>query len=193
MASAEANARLAGVQVAVVQENSDSKMEYLQQAWRFGAENWAYLTGAATALACLATFIKSIWEYKKENSLKRFEKYQAITREWNQNAETQEIIRLLDEKQESLRDYDVKTKQDFIDRYEDVAVMYESGLMRRSIAFYMFGYYAIRCNDSEEFWTGLETNSAYHSLFRRFAKEMKQIDRDIARKRDDLGKWKFKF
>src|SRR4029079_18084310 len=105
----------------------------------------------------------------------------------------QEIVRLLDEDPELLTNYDVKKKEDFIDRYEDVAVMYESGLMRRSITFYMFGYYAIRCYESKHFRAGIDLNSPYYTLFRRFAKEMKQIEGDVAQNRDNPEKWKFNF
>jgi hypothetical protein len=155
--------------------------------------NLAVLTGIAAAIAFLLPFSKSIFEYTRENSLKRFEKYQEMTREWNRDAEIQEVFRLLEENPAALRTYDAKKKRDFIEHYEDVAVMYESGLMRRSIAFYMFGYYAIRCFESEDFREGIELESPYYALFRRFAKEMSQIEQDVERGRDDPEKWKFKF
>jgi hypothetical protein len=168
-------------------------MHYFHETLDFVKQYGTMLTGAAAALAFLLPFVKSIYEYSKENSLKRFEKYQAITRQWNENADTQEIVRLLDEDPELLTNYDVKKKEDFIDRYEDVAVMYESGLMRRSITFYMFGYYAIRCYESKHFRAGIDLNSPYYTLFRRFAKEMKQIEGDVAQNRDNPEKWKFNF
>jgi hypothetical protein len=156
--------------------------------------NWAVLTGIAAAITFLLTFFKSIFEYTRENSLKRFEKYQEMTREWNDDDDIQEICRLLEEENSSaLRTYDAKKKRDFVEHYEDVAVMYESGLMRRSIAFYMFGYYAIRCFESEDFRVGIEMESSYYALFRRFAKEMAQIEQDVKSGRDDPEKWKFKF
>jgi hypothetical protein len=43
------------------------------------------------------------------------------------------------------------------------------GIIRREVAHYMFGYYAIRCWDSDASWHGVNRNSPYWSLFKNFA------------------------
>ena len=84
-------------------------------------------------------------------------------------------------------------KQNFISCYEDIAVMYESALLSERMAFYMFGYYAIRSYQSEEFWKGLDKNDVYYTLFRQFSAQMEAIENRINEGFDDPRRWQFKF
>jgi hypothetical protein len=54
-------------------------MHYVHEMLNFVKDYGPVLTGATAALAFLLPFVRSIYEYSKENSLKRFEKYQVIT------------------------------------------------------------------------------------------------------------------
>jgi hypothetical protein len=56
--------------------------------------------------------------------------------------------------------------------------------MSEEIAFYMFGYYAIKCWKSDNFWridedSVIERNSIYWSRFRNFAEQMEQMERRL--------------
>jgi hypothetical protein len=88
---------------------------------------------------------------------------------------------------------DPDTKQNFIHCYEDIAVMYESGLLSERMAFYMFGYYAIRSYESKDFWRGLDRSDVYYTLFCRFAARMQEIEKRIKDKLDNPHEWKFSF
>ncbi|HEY6432118.1 MAG TPA: hypothetical protein VIZ17_09045 [Acetobacteraceae bacterium] len=50
---------------------------------------------------------------------------------------------------------------------------------RQNVAYYMGGYYAIRCMNSKYFWMGHapDRNSIYWHLFADFAKKMAAIER----------------
>jgi hypothetical protein len=54
--------------------------------------------------------------------------------------------------------------------------MYNSKILKTGIAHYMFGYYAIRCVDSKNFWSGINKESGYWALFISFASEMKKME-----------------
>jgi hypothetical protein len=147
-----------------------------------------------SAVVAVCVFAKSIYEYTLQNKLKRFEKYQDIAGQWDENKDLQKIRQLLEfEDKEKLAKAAANTKENFIHCYEDIAVMYESGLLSERMAFYMFGYYAIRSYQSKEFWNGLDKSDVYFTLFCRFAARMEVIEKRIRDKLDDPQRWKFKF
>lgn len=147
-----------------------------------------------SAVVAVCVFAKSIYEYTLQNKLKRFEKYQDIAGQWDENKDLQAVKLLLDlEDENALAKADPDMKQNFIHGYEDIAVMCESGLLSEKMAFYMFGNYAIRSNQSKGFWKGLDENAYYYTLFHRFAVRMAAIEKRIVDKLDDPKNWKFKF
>lgn len=159
----------------------------------------AGITAIVAAVTLLVTVIRTFIEYTKQNSLKRFEKYSELNAAWGNDKNIQMIIKLLDEDpKRKLRTLSFSKKRAFVDFYEGIAVMRYSGLMKKRIAYYMFGYYTIRCSESEYFWSSLEKEEKerdrhYWSLFRRFASEMKHIEEDIMAGRENPDKWKFYF
>ena len=54
--------------------------------------------------------------------------------------------------------------------------MLNSKLINSDVAHYMFGYYAVRCINSNHFWQGMEKESPYWALFQHFAKCMKEFE-----------------
>jgi hypothetical protein len=82
------------------------------------------------------------------------------------------------------------TKRDFLGFFEDIALMNNSGLINDQVIHYMFGYYAIRCYQSQNFWTEVNKDSPYWKLFSKFAEKMENIEQqtmDTA----DVSKFKF--
>ena len=57
--------------------------------------------------------------------------------------------------------------------------MHNSGLLRTSVAHYMFGYYAIRCYQSKNFWNDVNRDSYYWAIFVNFARKMEAIEKTI--------------
>ena len=45
------------------------------------------------------------------------------------------------------------------------------GLLRPELAFYMFGFEALRCWKNERFWAGLDRDDKWWGVFRAFASE----------------------
>jgi len=52
--------------------------------------------------------------------------------------------------------------------------MRNSGLIGNDLALYMFGYYAIMCKNSENYWYGLNKEQILWSLFFDFASDMER-------------------
>ena len=59
---------------------------------------------------------------------------------------------------------------------EEVALMVNSGLIRKEVAHYMFGYYVLLTDRCENFWDGLDRDSQYWSVFRQLAAQMKSLN-----------------
>ena len=52
-----------------------------------------------------------------------------------------------------------------------------SGLIKKEVVHYMFGYYVTCCWKSDNFWCeSVSRDSAYWCLFRRFAEQMNEIE-----------------
>jgi hypothetical protein len=144
-------------------------------------QNAAGISAIVASLSFLVgavTLIKTRAEYIQQNSMKRFEKFQEMRKRFKEDDTLTEICFLLEEDSDKLRD-DVHFKQklDFLGFFEEVALMHNSGLLRTSIAHYMFGYYAIRCYQSEKFWSNVNRGSHYWALFGSFARKMEEREK----------------
>jgi len=59
--------------------------------------------------------------------------------------------------------------------FEEFALLKNSGLINDEVALYMFGYFAIKCIDSQNFWFDLNKKQPLWGAFMDFAKEMKAM------------------
>ena len=147
-----------------------------------------------TFLAAVGTLVKSVAEYSKQNSLRRFEKYMDLSNGWLADRNIQEIVELLESgEKQRIRKISIRRKEEFAAFFEEIAMMVDSKLLKKKIAYYMFGYYTILCDESGEFWSGLGKNEHYWSLFNRFAADMKSIRAKIRLREQNPYTWKFKF
>ena len=146
-----------------------------------GIESMALLDGfltyapALSAIAAALAFIKGVIEYRKQNSLKRFEEFMEM-RAIFRSPEIYNISLLIEKDDTELKKLPLKDRYAYLGFYEQVAIMLNSGILRRDIAHYMFGYFAVRCLESKNFWSGINRSSGYWSLFVWFASEMKKIE-----------------
>ena len=70
-------------------------------------------------------------------------------------------------------------KRKFLGFYEEIAIMVNSKLIKEELAFYMFGYYAIRCCELDVFKTYINDEKEYWSVFSEFATKMKKYQDNI--------------
>jgi len=134
----------------------------------------AIIAALAFAIAT-GTLLKGVIEYRNQNALKRFEKFSELEERLLKD-DIYHICFLLETNNPELRNIERKERQKFLGFYESIAIMYNSKILRPDIAHYMFGYYAIRCNESEHFWHDMDKDSGYWDLFRTFALEMRKRD-----------------
>ena len=98
------------------------------------------MTGGLSLIVAIGTLVKALAEFRLQNSLKRFEKYQAMNETYSTSITLTSMRDALRAGGEPLEKYDVIEKYKFMAFYEDIAMMCQSGLMRMEVAAYLFGY-----------------------------------------------------
>jgi hypothetical protein len=86
---------------------------------------------------------------------------------------------LLDTGSPALEETNHTAKHNLLGFFEELAISVNSKVMSGEVAFYLFGYYAIRCWRSKNFWKGekmLNKDSIYWALFRSFALRMESME-----------------
>jgi hypothetical protein len=133
----------------------------------------------------LFVFIKGILEYKQQGSQKRAEQFLQMRKRLKENDTFKHIAELLEKDDTELTNVPFKDKRDFLGLFEEVAIMMNSKLIKKEVAHYMFGYYAIKCWDSKNFWNTANRDSIYWKLFKNFVIEMKDVEINFQFKNDN--------
>ena len=109
-----------------------------------------------------------------------------MRRRFLETPQYREILDLLAADDPKLKEVSIQEKRNFVGFLEEVALMVNSRLIRKEVAHYMFGYYVLLCSQSDYFWEGLDRNSVYWSLFRRFSAEMQALGKRGAEPPNEL-------
>ena len=131
------------------------------------------LSGVVATIG-LAVLIKAILEYKRSTGTKRLELFLTMRTRLREDEEFKKICQLLETDDKKLREIPLIQKDRFTGFFEELAIMRNSGLMNDDVTLYMFGYFAIRCNHSDNYWHGLNRNQELWSLFFSFAEDMER-------------------
>jgi hypothetical protein len=134
----------------------------------------ATIIGAGIALL---TLIKVIIEYSQQGAQKRIELYLSVRRKFDDNATFAEMRRLLDKGDAKIAEFSFKDRSDYASYFEEIALLKNSGVIKRDVAFYMFSWEAIQCWKSGGFWQGFDKSDRYWGLLRLFVEEMESMGR----------------
>lgn len=143
------------------------------------------------------TFVKALIEYSQQGRQKRAEHFFALRHRLKETPEFAEIAALLDTAgaadkgladaaEAELAAMPFQVKRDYLGLFEEVALAVNSGLVKRQVAHYMFGYYAILCWESQAFWSNVNKFSEYWKLYEDFYWQMKEQQRSFAFDRADF-------
>jgi hypothetical protein len=141
--------------------------------------DWKDIATIAGVIVALGVFIKGVYEYVKQGSQKRAEQFIELRKRLKDNDEFANILELLEKNSDELRNIPLKEKYEYLGFFEEIALMVNSGLISPEIAHYMFSYYAIRCWKSDLFWSGINRDSLYWIVFRKFVEQMQSIEGDF--------------
>jgi hypothetical protein len=112
-------------------------------------------TGGLSLVVAAGTLVKTVGEFRLQNRLKRFEKYQEMNKFYTGDPTLTTLRDALRTGGEVLATHDVIEKYKFMAFYEDIAMMRQSGLMRMEVAAYLFGYDAREASSHPEFVANL--------------------------------------
>jgi hypothetical protein len=154
------------------------------------------MAGAIGAIVALATLIKALIEYTQQGRQKRAEHFFELRRRLKESDDFARLAQLVDEThaeeslasqaRQELKELSFRVKRDYLGLFEEVAIAMNSGLIKPPVAHYMFGYYALLCWESKEFWTGVNRLSPYWALFADFCEQMKAEQDRFVFQRDDF-------
>ena len=112
-------------------------------------------------IAALTTFLTGVIEYARQANLRRGEAFIAMRRRFLEDPVFREILNLLDADDPRLAGLPLQDRRNFIAYLEEVAIMCESGMIRREIAHYMYGRYVALADASAHLWRGLDKGDRY--------------------------------
>ena len=138
------------------------------------------------SLVALVTLFFGVKEYSRQGATKRAEHFLAMRRRLKENENFKRIARLLETNAIGLRKIPFEDKRDYLGLFEEVALSMNSGLIHKQVAHYMFGYYAIQCWKSENFWDNINRESIYWRVFRDFVEQMKEVERSFTYHRQNF-------
>jgi len=127
----------------------------------------ASITGAGVVIALI--------EYRRQGAARRAEQFLQMRSRLRGNEKFVAICQMLDTDDEALREIPLIDKDNFIGFFEELTLLWNSGVFSDQVVYYMFGYFAIKCWDSKNFWAGLNRKSIGWSHFRDMAERLKEI------------------
>lgn len=127
----------------------------------------------AGLLVALWGLFRGIREYSLQGTQKRAEVFLKKQSEYFGNKSFNEMRYLLEQDAVELRDVNFEEKRAYLTFFEEIAILRNSRLINNDVACYMFGYYAVQCAESKNFWSNLTKDIAFWGVFLGFAGEMK--------------------
>jgi molybdopterin synthase sulfur carrier subunit len=147
--------------------------------------------------AALATSIRAYREYVQQGDQRRTELFFSLRARLKEDdlAWIAELIDLategkpeeIAEAEQELSDVSLRHKRDYVGLFEEVATFMGTGQIKREDAHYMFGYYALLCDECLAFWNNINYDSIYWKRFHDFCAEMRKMRNTLATSVEDPG------
>ncbi|MGD0581501.1 MAG: hypothetical protein ABR974_00995 [Bacteroidales bacterium] len=138
------------------------------------------IIASIVAVVTVGAFIKAVCEYRLQGRQKREEFFNKLNETFN-GLEFKIITSMLEYDDDELKNITEVDKYDFLGFYEQIAIAVNSKLIKKNIAHYFFGYFAIKCWNSKNFWhvnnkNEIDKNDYYWVIFNKFVYEMRKIE-----------------
>jgi len=130
----------------------------------------------------MVSAITVVLEFKTQGTQKRAEFFSRKLDELWKNDLYKHIWLCLDtHNEEEIRHIPREDKLSYLVIFDEIALMMNSGLIKKDVAYYMFGYFAITCWENDAFWEdpGIDRRRVYWSVLKNFVADMKVVDQDF--------------
>lgn len=112
-------------------------------------------------------------QYGRQRHAERANQFIEMRRRFLENPGFRELLTLIAKGSEEVKDKPSQDRRNLVGFLEEVALLMNSGLIKKDVVHYMFGQAAIAIDSCEPFWEGLDKDSEYWTVFRGFVKEMR--------------------
>lgn len=137
------------------------------------------IIGGTGVLVATIILSKAFLEYRLQGIGKRAEIFLQLRSRLRQDPSFARICDLLETDSEKLRKIPLVERDRLVGFFEELALLRNSGFLGDHVTLYMFGHFAIRCHESENFWFDLNRTQPLWSAFDDFAREMKGAQKDF--------------
>ena len=138
------------------------------------AKDVATIAGVIIAVIAL---LKGYLEYRRNAVLGRVQHFSNLKQEFKENATIAKITELLETDDPQLAKIPPREKWRFLCFFEEVTILLRAKLISDELVYYMFGYYATRCDRSQSFWNeSFPKDESYWLLFFDFVTRMKLVE-----------------
>ena len=127
-------------------------------------------------IIALTTFFSGTFEYIRQGHQHRASNFVQMRRRFLEDPLFRDLLNLMATDSAELKDTPIQIRRNFVGFLEEVALMVNSGLIKKEVAHYMFGYYVLLTDRCENFWDGLDRDSQYWAVFRQLAMQMKGLN-----------------
>jgi hypothetical protein len=135
------------------------------------------VVAVVTAVVAVAGLWRSFIELAKQGSIKRAERFFAMRQRLREDKEFAEICQYLELRDPRLREVPLITRDRFIGFFEELTLLWNSRVFNDEIIYYMFGYYALRCWRSDDFWHDLNREQILWSHYRDMVRRLEFIEK----------------
>jgi molybdopterin synthase sulfur carrier subunit len=145
----------------------------------------ALLISAAGVGVALATLNRAYHEYAQQGQQRRAELFFSLRARLKDDdlAWVAELVDLatagdpadIAEAEQELSEVALRYKRDYVGIFEEVCIFMEEGQIEPELANYMFGYYALLCEECLAFWNNINYDGPYWSVFHRFCSAMRTL------------------
>ncbi|MCD9186637.1 MAG: hypothetical protein LUM44_09395 [Pyrinomonadaceae bacterium] len=142
-------------------------------------DDWKNIATIIGGVVALFALIKGVYEYIKQGAQKRAEQFFEMRNRFKDKDSFKEIADLTELDDPKLKEIPFKEKRDYLGFMEEIAISVNSKLIKPEIAHYMFGYYAIKCWKSRNFWSDINRDSLYWIVFKTFVEKMQEIEKNF--------------
>ncbi len=139
-------------------------------------EYWKNLAIVVAGIVAITTFLSGMAEYIRRGRQERAENFVSMRRRFLESDLFRDILNRLAAGDASVAEVPIQDRRNFLAFFEEVALMVESRLIRREVAFYMFGFYVRLADRSDALWHGLDRQDRYWRLFREFAQSLQRFE-----------------
>src|SRR5438067_4359910 len=101
---------------------------------------WKDIAGIAATVIALSALAKGAFEYTVQGAQKRAALFAELRQRFKDDLRFREICALLETDDTALMTTDFRDKRDFLGFFEEICLALNSGLIRKPVAHYMFGY-----------------------------------------------------